>query len=69
MFAFGSKKRLKGVGNFLVLCDGIPVGRRFCVKYLGVQLDTNINGSVHAGNLMKACAGRFFFTSICLTFG
>ena len=58
---FGSKKRLKGVGDFLVLCDGIPVERKFCVKYLGVQLDSNINGSVHAGNLMKACAGRLSF--------
>ena len=38
----------------MVLCDGIPAERKFCVTYLGVQLDKNINGSVHAGNLMKA---------------
>ena len=58
---FGSKRRLKGVGQFGIQCDGIPVERKFCVKYLGVLLDPNINGSVHVGNLMKVCAGRLSF--------
>ena len=57
---FGSKRRLKG-GDFRVFCDGIPVERRFTVKYLGVLLDENVNGSSHAGNLMKDCAGRLAF--------
>ena len=58
---FGSKRKLKGVGNFNVHCDGAPVERKFCVKYLGVMLDENINGNVHAGNLLKVCAGRLAF--------
>ena len=39
----------------------MPVERKFSVKYLGVHLDENVNGSAHAGNLMKACAGRLAF--------
>ena len=47
--------------NFHVHCDGVPVERKFCVKYLGVLLDENMNGSAHAGNIMKVCAGRMAF--------
>ena len=58
---FGSKRKLKGVDNFKIHCDGTPVERKFSVKYLGVLLDANMNGSAHAGNLMKVCAGRLAF--------
>ena len=58
---FGTKRGLKGVGNFNVLCDGTPVERKSNVKYLGVLLDENINGSAHVGNIMKKCAGRLAF--------
>ena len=51
---FGTKRKLTGV-EFQVHCDGIPVARKFNVKYLGVFLDADVNGSVHAGNLMKVC--------------
>ena len=57
---FGTKRRLKGV-DFRVECDGIPVERKFHVKYLGVLLDANLNSSVHVGTLMKVCAGRLSF--------
>ena len=57
---FGTKRKLKGV-EFRVHCEGTPVDRKFHVKYLGVLLDANINGSVHVGNLMKVCAGRLAF--------
>ena len=57
---FGSKRRLKGI-DFRVLCDGAPVERKFTVKYLGVFLNDNINGSAHVSNLMKVCAGRLAF--------
>ena len=62
---FGSKRKLKQVENFSVLCDGTPVERKSFVKYLGVMLDENINGSVHARNLMKVCAGRLAFLYRC----
>ena len=58
---FGSKRKLKGAGNFLVTCDGTPVGRVFTVKYLGVYLDASLDASSHAGHLMKTCAGRLAF--------
>ena len=58
---FGSKRRLKGVGEFQVFCDGTPVVRMFSVKYLGVLLDTNLDGSAHACSLMKTCAGKLAF--------
>ena len=57
---FGSKRRLKGV-EFQVFCDGTPVERKSTVKYLGVMLDENVNGTVHVGNMMKVCAGRLAF--------
>ena len=57
---FGTKRRLKGV-DFRVNCDGIPVNRKFNVKYLGVLLDANLNGWDHARSLLKVCAGRLSF--------
>ena len=57
---FGSKRRLKGV-DFKIFCDGTPVERKFAVKYLGILLGDNINGSTHVGNMMKVCAGRLAF--------
>ena len=57
---FGSKRRLKGV-DFRVFCDETPVERKFTVKYLGVLLDDSVSGSAHAGDVLKACAGRLAF--------
>ena len=58
---FGSKRRLKGVGDFRIYCDGTPVVRTHSVKYLGVVLDASLDSSSHANNLMKTCAGRLAF--------
>ena len=58
---FGSKRKLKGTDDFRVFCDGTAVERVHSVKYLGVLLDENLNGSVHTGNLLKVCAGRLAF--------
>ena len=58
---FGSKRKLKKVEDFQILCDGTPVERKSCVKYLGVTLDENMSGSTHVGNIMKVCAGRLAF--------
>ena len=58
---FGSKRKLKGVENFRVTCDGTPVGRVFTVKYLGLHLDASLDASSHASYLMKTCAGRLAF--------
>ena len=58
---FGSKRRLKGCENFHVTCDGNVIGRVFDVRYLGVQLDANMNGSCHANNVLKTCSQRLSF--------
>lgn len=58
---FGSKRALKRAGNFLVSCDGAAVERVHSVKYLGIQLDENLSGSVHAGELVKTCSARLNF--------
>ena len=58
---FGSKKRLKGCENFRVTCDGITVNRVFCVRYLGVQLDSSLDGSSHVGKVLKTCSDRLSF--------
>ena len=58
---FGSGRRLKGVGNFSVHCDGMPVQRNFEVKYLGVLLDDRLTGSAHVSKMLKTCMGRLSF--------
>ena len=58
---FGTKHALRRVSGFQVCCDGAPVERVHNVKYLGVRLDENLNGSLHAGGLVKTCAARLNF--------
>ena len=58
---FGSKKRLKNCANFQVSCDGNGISRVFDVRYLGVQLDSNINGSSHVANVLTTCSNRLAF--------
>lgn len=58
---FGTSRKLKKVENFPVTCDGVPVNRVSSVKYLGVKLDENLNGKVHADFVIKACSGRISF--------
>ena len=58
---FGSKRRLKKVGLFHVYCDGTLVERVERVKYLGVLIDSNLDGSSHVNSVLKTCAGRLSF--------
>jgi hypothetical protein len=58
---FGSSKRLGKVKDFQVKCDGELVTKVNSVKYLGVQLDGNMNGKAHAECLIKKCGGRLSF--------
>ena len=58
---FGTGRKLKGVQSFQVFCDGTLVERVHSVKYLGVQLDENLNGTAHVCNILKTCAGRLSF--------
>ena len=48
---FGSGRRLKGVGDFTIYCDGMLVQRNFEVRYLGVLLDDRLTGSAHVRNV------------------
>ena len=58
---FGSSRKLKGVDNFHVSCDGTAVVRVTTVKYLGVTLDAGLNGASHVGKMLKSCMGRLAF--------
>ena len=58
---FGTKSRLKRVGDFQVFCEGTAVNRVFHVKYLGVLLDCNLSGSLHVSSVLKTCIGRLSF--------
>ena len=58
---FGSNRRLKNCENFRVTCDGRVIERVFSVRYLGVQLDPNLNGSAHVEGVLKTCSSRLSF--------
>ena len=58
---FGSSRKLRMAGDFQVACEGVPVKRVSCVKYLGVMLDENLSGKPHAENLIKKCGSRVSF--------
>ena len=58
---FGSRGRLRRVKGFTVFCEGTAVKQVSHVKYLGITLDANLNGSQHAMNILKTCAGRLAF--------
>ena len=58
---FGTKRKLRGVRDFKVLCDGALVDQVFNVKYLGVQLNTDLSGTEHVGNVLKTCTSRLAF--------
>ena len=58
---FGTKRRLKRVGEFSVLCEGTVVERVFQVKYLGVFLDCYLSGSPHINSLLRSCMARLAF--------
>ena len=58
---FGSRRKLKGTEGFQVTCEGKVIDRVFCVKYLGVFLDSCLSGAAQAANVMKVCTGRLAF--------
>ena len=58
---FGTKRKLKGVDSFSVFCEGMLVDRVHHVKYLGIQLDASLDGSIYVRSLLKTCAGRLCF--------
>ena len=55
------KRRLKRAEGFLVTCEGRVIDRVYCVKYLGVLLDSCLSGVAQARNIMKVCTGRLSF--------
>ena len=49
------------MGSFLIYSDGTLVERVERVKYLGVLIDSNLDGSSHANSVLKTCAARLSF--------
>ena len=58
---FGSKRNLRKVSDFQVLCEGTAIDRASNVNYLGVQLDETLSSSFHINSLLKTCNGRLSF--------
>ena len=58
---FGSCRKLKRAGNFQVTCEGMAVKQVYCVKYLGVHLDSDMSGKTQVRTILKTCAGRLAF--------
>ena len=58
---FGWSRKLKRAGVFRVMCEGTAITKVDCVKYLGVYLDSNMNGATQVKSILKTCAGRLAF--------
>ena len=58
---FGTGRRLKRAEGFEVTCDGAAVKQVTSVKYLGVILNSCMDGKAHAENVLRQCAGRLSF--------
>ena len=58
---FGRKRSLKKVKEFNVTCEGTAVNRVSEVRYLGVQLDENMSGSIHVAHVIRTCVTRLAF--------
>jgi hypothetical protein len=62
---FGTKRRLRRVGDFQVTCNGINIKRVTSVKYLGIYLEDCLSGSVQAQSVIKDCRFRLSFLYRC----
>ena len=58
---FGSRGKLKRADEFTIHCEGKAIQRVTHVKYLGAQLDANLNGSIHVSGVLKTCMARLSF--------
>ena len=58
---FGSNKRLHRTSSMNISCGGTPVAARSSVRYLGVDLDQNLNGKSIAENILKKGNSRLKF--------
>ncbi len=58
---FGSRRRLKKVKEFNVMCNGQSIEEAKSVKYLGVTLDQCLSGETLANNTIKKAGSRIKF--------
>ena len=58
---FGTSRRLKRVRDYEVKCGGTLVKQVQDVKYLGVQLNSVLDGKSHAKHVIKKCGTRLSF--------
>ena len=58
---FGTRKRLKRVGEFMVTCDGEAVQRVTSVKYLGVVLDQYLCFDEYVDSICDKADGKLSF--------
>ena len=58
---FGSKRKLKRVNGYQVMCERTPVKQVTSVCYLGVLLNDSLDGKSQADNVIRKCGGRIAF--------
>ena len=58
---FGSKRRLKRVNNFKIVCNDHTIESVQSVKYLGIHLDQCVSGVSTANNILKKASSRLRF--------
>ena len=58
---FGSKRKLKDVKSFEVRCENIIINKVNEIKYLGLQIDSNLSGENAVMNILKKANARLKF--------
>ena len=58
---FGSKRKLKSVKKFEVICDGKIISPTNSEKYLGITLDENLSGESIANSVITKTGARLSF--------
>ena len=62
---FGTKRRLRKVESFEVMCDGNIIQNVKSVKYLGIQLDEDLAGESIVKEILKKANSRLKFLYRC----
>ena len=58
---FGSKRKLRKIGDFSIECNGHTIKAQRSVKYLGLSLDYQLTGEAIVNSIMQKVNGRLKF--------
>ncbi len=57
----GSKRKLKNVQDFEVICNGVSIKSVSAVKYLGINIDSDMSGETTWKTIISKCNSRLKF--------